>query len=58
VGEAVKLVPYFKGNKQEVNKFTGNIDMAFSVINLVQEDVLYKFVLMQISGEPRTTILR
>jgi len=30
--------------------------MAFSVINLVQEDVLYKFVLTRISGEPRTAI--
>ena len=56
VGEALKLVPYFKGNKQEVHAFTGNVDTAFAVINLTQEDVLYKFVLTRISGEPRTVI--
>jgi hypothetical protein len=51
VGEALKLVPYFKGDKQEGLAFIGNVDMAFAVINPVQEDVLYKFVLTQISGE-------
>lgn len=56
VGEALKLVPYFKGNKQEVLAFIGNVDTAFAVINPVQEDVLYKFVLMRIDGELRTAI--
>jgi hypothetical protein len=56
VGEALKLVPYFKGDKQEVLAFVGNVDTAFAVINLVQEDVLYKFVLTWTSGEPRTAI--
>jgi hypothetical protein len=56
VGEALKLVPYFKGNKQEVLAFIGNVDTVFAVINPVQEDVLYKFVLTRISGEPRTAI--
>jgi hypothetical protein len=56
VGQALKLVPYFKGDKQEVLAFVGNVDTAFAVINLVQEDVLYKFVLIWISGEPRTAI--
>ena len=55
VGEALKLVPYFKGNKQ-VLAFMGNVDTAFAVINPAQEDVLYKFVLTRISGEPRTAI--
>jgi hypothetical protein len=50
VGEALKLVPYFKGNKQEVLAFIGNVDTAFVVINPTQEDVLYKFVLTRISG--------
>ena len=54
VGEALKLVPYFKGDKQEVLAFIGNVDTAFAVINPVQEDVLYKFVLTRISGEPKT----
>jgi len=31
--------------------------MAFALINPIQEDVLYKFVLTQISGEPWTTII-
>ena len=56
VGDALKLVPYFKGNKEEVLAFIGNVDTAFAVINLVQEDVLYKFVLTWIGGEPWTAI--
>jgi hypothetical protein len=56
IGEALKLVLYFKGNKQEVLAFKGNVETAFSVINLVQRDVLYKFVLTCISGQPRTAI--
>jgi hypothetical protein len=56
VGEALKLVPYFKGDRQEVLAFIGNVDMAFSIINPLQENVLYKFVLTRISGEPRTAI--
>jgi hypothetical protein len=43
VGEALQLVPYFKGNKQEVLAIIGNVDTAFAVINPTQEDVLYKF---------------
>ena len=50
VGEALKLVPYLKGNKQEVLAFIGNVDTAFSVTNPVQVDVLYKSVLTRISG--------
>ena len=56
VGKALKLVPPFKGNKQEVLAFIGNVDTAFSVINPNQEDVLYRFVLTRISGEPRIAI--
>jgi hypothetical protein len=56
LGEALKLVPYFKGEKHEVLAFIGNVDTALGVINPVQEDVLYKFVLTRISGEPRTAI--
>jgi len=57
VGEALKLVPYFNGNEQEVLAFIGNVDTAFAVINPVQEDVLYKFVLTWISGETWTAII-
>jgi hypothetical protein len=56
LGEALKLVPYFKGDKQEILEFTGNVDTAFGVINPFQEDVLYEFVLTRIGLEPRTAI--
>jgi len=56
LGEALKLVPLFKGDKQEELAFIGNVDTAFAVINPEQEAILYKFVLTRISGEPRTAI--
>jgi hypothetical protein len=56
VGEAVKMIPSFKGNKSEVLAFIGNVDTAFGVIDPNQEEVLYKFVLTRIGGEPRTAI--
>jgi hypothetical protein len=56
VGKALKLVPPFRGNKQEVLAFIGNVDTTFAVINPEQEAILYKFVLTHISGEPRTAI--
>jgi hypothetical protein len=56
VGEALKLIPPFKGNKSQVLAFIGNVDTAFEVINLDQGDTLYKFVLTRISGEPKTAI--
>jgi len=55
-GEALKLIPPFKGDKQEVLAFIGNADTAFAVINPSQEAILYKFILTRISGEPRTAI--
>jgi len=56
IGEAFKLVPPFKGNKQEFLALIGNVDTAFAVINPSQEAILYKFVLTRINGEPRTAI--
>lgn len=56
LGEALKIVPPFKGNKQEVLAFIGNVDTAFAVTNPEQAATLYKFVLTRISGEPRTAI--
>ena len=56
VVEALKLVSPFKGEKQEVLSFIGNVDTAFAVINTNQTDVLYRFVLTRISGQPRTAI--
>jgi len=40
LGEALKLVPPFKGDKQEVLAFIGNVDTAFAVINPEQEAIL------------------
>ena len=54
LGEALKLVPPFKGDKQEVLAFIGNVDTAFAVINPEQGAILYRFVLTRIGGEPRT----
>ena len=56
LGEALKLVPPFKGDKQEALAFIGIVDTAFAVINPEQEAILYKFVLTRISGEPRTAM--
>jgi hypothetical protein len=56
LGEALKLVPLFKENKEEFLAFIGNVDTAFTVINPSQETILYKFVLTRIIGEPRTAI--
>jgi len=56
VGETLKLVPPFRGNKQEMLAFIGNVDTAFALVNPEQEAILYKFVLTRISGEPRTAI--
>ena len=53
VGEAL---PPFDVNKQEVLAFIGNVGTAFVIINPSQEDILQKFVLTVISGEPRTAV--
>ena len=52
LGEALKLVPPFRGDKQEVLAFIGNVNTTFVVINPEQEAILYKFELTRISGEP------
>jgi hypothetical protein len=57
IGEALKLIPPFMGNKSEVTAYIGNVDTAFSVINPNQKDWLYKFVLTRISGEPRMAVI-
>jgi hypothetical protein len=57
VGEALKLVTPFKGEKREVLAFVANVDTAFEVINPQNEGILFKFVLTRISGEPRTAIV-
>ena len=54
VGEALKLVAPFKGEKREVLAFIASVDTAFQVIDTRNEGTLFKFVLSRISGEPRT----
>jgi hypothetical protein len=56
VSEALKLVCPFKGDKSEVLAFISNVDTAFEVTDPERADVLYKFVLTRISGEPRIAI--
>jgi hypothetical protein len=56
VSEALKLVSPFKGDKREVLTFISNVDTAFEVRDPENSDVLYKFVLTRISGEPRVAI--
>ena len=56
VTEALKLVCPFKEDKREVLAFISNVDTAFEVIDPEQTDILYRFVLTRISGEPRTAI--
>ena len=57
MGEALKLVPPYKGDKLEVLALIGNVDTAFAVINPEQEGILYKFVLTRIFGEPKPAII-
>jgi hypothetical protein len=52
VSEALKIVNPFKGDKNEVLAFISNVDRALEVINPDNSDVLYKFVLTSITGEP------
>jgi hypothetical protein len=56
VGEALKLVTPFKGEKREVLAFIANVTTEFEVIDPRNEGTLFKFVLTRISGEPRTAI--
>jgi hypothetical protein len=56
VGEALKIIPPFKGDKRDILAFIGNVNTAFTVINPEQEVILYNFVLTRISGESRTAI--
>jgi hypothetical protein len=56
VSEALKLVSLFKGERKEVLTFISNVDTAFEEINPDNADLLYKFVLTRISGEPRVAI--
>jgi hypothetical protein len=56
VSEALKLVCPFKWDKVEILAFIANVDTAFEVTDPKRADVIYKFVLTRISGEPRVAI--
>ena len=52
VGEALKLVAPFKGNKRDVLAFIANVDTAFEVTDSRNEGTLFKFVSTRINGNP------
>jgi hypothetical protein len=54
VGEALKLVALFKGEKRDVVAFIANVDTAFEVTDPRNEGTLFKFVLARVRGKPRT----
>jgi len=56
LGETLKLVAPFRGEKRDVLVFIANVDTAFEVTDPRNEDTLFKFVLTRISGESRTAI--
>ena len=56
VGESLKLVAPFKGEKRDVLAFIANADTAFEVTDPRNVGTLFKFVLTRISGEPRNAI--
>ncbi len=58
MGEALKLVALFKGEKRDVSKFIANVDTAIEVTDLRNEGTLFKFVLTRINEEPRTATAR
>ena len=52
VGEALKLVTPFKGEKRDVLAFIANVGTAFEVIDPRNEGTLFKFVLTRLVGSP------
>jgi len=50
VGEALKLVAPFKGDKRDVLASMDNVDTTFEVIDPRNKSTLFKFVLTRISG--------
>ena len=57
VGEALKLVAPFKGEKRDVLAFIANVDTEFELIDQRNVSILFKFLLTRISGEPRNAIV-
>ena len=56
VGEALKLVALFRGDKRDVLEFIANVDTDFEVIDRRNASTLFKFVLTRIIGEPKTAV--
>jgi len=56
VGEALKLVASFKGDKRDVLSFIANVDTDSDVTDPRNASTFFKFVFTRISGEPRTAI--
>jgi hypothetical protein len=53
VAKALKLVSPSKADEREELSFISKVDTGFEAINRENSDILYKFVLRRISGEPR-----
>lgn len=56
VGDALKLVPYFSGDKKDLLSFLENVETAVEVVNPEHRHKLFKFILTRINGEPRAAI--
>jgi len=58
VSEVFKLVTQFKGDRRKALAFSANVHTAFKVTNPRNMDMLRKFVLTRVSGEPRIAARR
>ena len=56
IGEALKIVNVFKGEKDTVNTFIANVETALDVVSNENKPRLFRFVLTKIEGEPRNAI--
>ena len=56
INEALKIVSIFKGDKETLNSFIGNVETALEVVSEQDKPRLFRFVLTKIEGEPRDSI--
>ena len=56
IGEALKIVNVFKGEKDTVNTFIANVETALDVVSNENKPRLFRFVLTKIEGELRNAI--
>ena len=56
INEALKIVSIFKGDKETLNSFIGNVETALEVVSEQDKPRLFRFLLTKIEGEPRDSI--